>query len=185
MTFSVCVFCSASNSVAPRYLRLAQEVGSALAVRGWTLVSGGEHVSMMGAVAAAARAGGAQTVGIISDSLLHRADRDSDRLIVARGFAARKQQMTEEADALMALPGGLGTCEEIFTAWTERVVGIHAKPIVLLDPDDHFGGLLGWLADARTRGFVSERSLAAVRHERTVADALDACAREYPSAVSR
>ncbi|MFJ9447790.1 TIGR00730 family Rossman fold protein [Kitasatospora sp. NPDC101235] len=176
MTLSVCVFCSASDSVEARYLKLAEEVGTAIAACGWTLVSGGEHVSMMGAVAAAARAAGGQTVGIVSDSLLHRADRDSDRLIVAQGIGARKQRMTEEADALLALPGGLGTCDEIFTAWTERMVGVHDKPLILLDPDDHFGGLLDWVADARARGFVQASSLTAVRHVRTVADALDACA---------
>ncbi|WP_030058619.1 MULTISPECIES: TIGR00730 family Rossman fold protein [Streptomyces] len=182
MTLSVCVFCSSSDSVDDRYLKLAQEVGTAVAARGWTLVSGGEHVSMMGAVASAARAAGGRTVGIVSDSLLHRADRDSDRLIVARSMGARKQRMTEEADALLALPGGVGTCDEIFTAWTERMVGAHDKPLVLLDPDDHFGGLLDWVADARARGFVQERSLAAVRQVRTVADALDACAGRLPAA---
>ncbi|GAA2597758.1 TIGR00730 family Rossman fold protein [Dactylosporangium fulvum] len=183
MTFAVCVFCSASESVDPRYLKLAEEVGTALAARGWTLVSGGEHVSMMGAVAAAARAGGAQTVGIVSNSLLYRADRDCDRLIVTSSVAARKQQMTVAADAFLALPGGLGTCDEIFSAWTERVVGAHAKPIVLLDPDDHFGGLLDWLADAGARGFVREHYLTAVRHVRSVADALDSCAQRLPAAT--
>ncbi|MGW8765418.1 TIGR00730 family Rossman fold protein [Streptomyces sp. NPDC055815] len=185
MTLSVCVFCSSSDAVDARYVRLAEEVGAAVAARGWTLVSGGEHVSMMGAVAAAARAAGGQTVGIVSDSLLHRADRDSDRLVVAPGLAARKQRMCDEADALLALPGGLGTCDEIFTAWTERMVGVHDKPLVLLDPDDHFGGLLDWVADARTRGFVQERSLAAVRQVRTVADALDTCAGLLPAATTR
>ncbi|MEU9083736.1 TIGR00730 family Rossman fold protein [Streptomyces sp. NPDC048357] len=184
MNLSVCVFCSASESVDARYLKLAEEVGTAVAARGWTLVSGGEHVSMMGAVATAARAAGGQTVGIVSDSLLHRADHDSDRLIVTEGFGARKQRMTEEADALLALPGGLGTCDEIFTAWTERMVGVHDKPLVLLDPDDHFGGLLDWLAAARARGFVRGRSLEAVRHTRTVADALDACAGRLPAPSS-
>ncbi|MFI7412541.1 TIGR00730 family Rossman fold protein [Streptomyces sp. NPDC049627] len=185
MTFSVCVFCSSSDSVDAGYLKLAQEVGTAVAARGWTLVSGGERVSMMGAVAVAARAAGGQTVGIVSESLLQRADLDSDRLVVAEGIGARKQRMAEEADALLALPGGLGTCDEIFTAWTERMVGAHDKPLVLLDPEDHFRGLLDWVADARARGFVQERSLAAVRQVRTVADALDACAGRFPAAASR
>ncbi|OKH99756.1 Rossman fold protein, TIGR00730 family [Streptomyces sp. CB02923] len=185
MALSVCVFCSSSDMVADRYLKLAEEVGTAIAARGWTLISGGEHVSMMGAVAAAARASGAQTVGIVSDSLLHRADRDSDRLVVAQSLGARKRRMTEAADALLALPGGIGTCDEIFTAWTEHMVGAHAKPIVLLDPDDHFGGLLDWLAGVRARGFLKERSLAAVRRVRTVAEALDACAGRLPAVASR
>lgn len=184
MNLSVCVFCSASGSVDSRYLKLAEEVGSAVAARGWTLVSGGEHVSMMGAVATAARAAGGQTVGIVSESLLQRADHDSDRLIVTQGFGARKQRMIEEADALLALPGGLGTCDEIFTAWTERMVGVHDKPLVLLDPDDHFGGLLDWLDSARARGFVQRQSLAAVRRTRTVTDALDACAGRLPAPSS-
>jgi uncharacterized protein (TIGR00730 family) len=173
---SVCVFCSSSVRLPGHYLRLARQVGAGIADRGWNLVSGGEHVSMMGAVAAAARAGGAHTLGVVPRVLLPRADRDSDELVVTETMSERKAAMLGGAHALLTLPGGLGTCEELFEAWTARLLGVHTKPIVVLDVDGYFTGLLAWLERAHDSGFVSRSSLAAVVRASTVAEALDACA---------
>jgi uncharacterized protein (TIGR00730 family) len=174
--FSVGVFCSASREISSHYLELAAQVGAGIAGRGWDLVSGGEHVSMMGAVATAARTGGARTLGVVSRSLLTRADLESDELVITESIGERKARMVEYAHALLVLPGGIGTCEELFEAWTGRMLGVHAKPIILLDMYGHFSGLLSWLGGVTKRGFASRSSLAAVTWASNVAEALDACA---------
>jgi uncharacterized protein (TIGR00730 family) len=108
---SVGVFCSASRTIPGHYVELATQVGAGIAQRGWDLVSGGEHVSMMGAVAAAARAGGAHTLGVVTRSLLGKADLESDELVVTEFMSERKARMVASAHALLVLPGGIGTCE--------------------------------------------------------------------------
>lgn len=176
------VFCSSSRAIPGHYLELAAQVGAGIAERGWDLVSGGEHVSMMGAVAAAARAGGAHTLGVVSRSLLVKADLESDELVVTESMGERKARMVAHAHALLVLPGGIGTCEELFEAWTGRILGVHAKPIVLLDVNGYFSGLLSWLGGVGERGFASRSALDMVTRASSVAEALDACAHAYAGA---
>ena len=181
--FAVCVYCASSDGVAPRHLELAGRVGKAVAGRGWTLVSGGGRRSMMGAVAAGARAAGGRTVGVIPQSMVERewADHDSDELVVTTSMRERKQIMEDRADAFLALPGGIGTCEELFEVWTAGTLGLHGKPVVLLDPDGHWDGLLDWVAGLTGRGFATRAPMERLRVVRDgpdpVTDALDACAR--------
>ncbi|MRH91191.1 TIGR00730 family Rossman fold protein [Nocardia sp. SYP-A9097] len=158
--YSVCVYCSASVAD-PAALELASLVGAEIGRRGWQLVSGGGHVSMMGAVATAARAAGAKTVGVIPKKLVHRemADVESDELIVTDSMRERKQVMDERADAFLTLPGGLGTLEELFETWTGAYLGMHDKPVVVLDPDGHYRGLFAWLEELRERGFAGREVL--------------------------
>jgi uncharacterized protein (TIGR00730 family) len=153
---AVCVFCGSSTTLPAPFLELATAVGTELARRGHTLVSGGGRVGMMGAVAAAARAAGGRTVGIIPEVLsgYEIADADSDELIVTTGMAERKNLMMAKSDAFITLPGGLGTLDELFEVLTTASLGLHAKPIVLLDPSDFYAGLGSWLADATRHGFV-------------------------------
>ena len=115
----VCVYC-ASSSHDQELLDIATEVGAEIARRGWSLVSGGGNVSMMGAVAEAARAGGARTVGVIPEGLRVRevADTSADELIVVTSMRERKREMEERSDAFLTLPGGVGTMEEMFEMWT-------------------------------------------------------------------
>ena len=177
MTFSVCVYCGSSDGIAQPYLDLAADVGVGIAERGWQLVSGGGRKSMMGAVAIAARKAGARTVGVIPRSMVERewADHDSDELLVVETMRERKALMEAHADAFLALPGGIGTCEELFEAWTARSLGLHRKPVVVLDPDDHWSGLLDWVAGVVAKGFASQHSpLGSLRVARTVSEALDA-----------
>jgi uncharacterized protein (TIGR00730 family) len=175
--FAVCVYCASSTRVPQRYLDLAAEVGREIAVRGWDLVSGGGRVSMMGAVAAAARAGGARTVGVIPRSLVDRevADTGADELLVTDTMRERKALMEAHAGAFLALPGGIGTCEELFEAWTAGTLGMHDKPVVLLDPDGHWSGLLDWLGGLVDRGFTSRAALRRLVVAADVTSALDAC----------
>lgn len=173
------VFCASSRTLDRRWLDLARDVGAALAARGHTLVSGGGCVGMMGTVAAGARSGGAHTLGVIPQSLvdLEVADRDADELVVTDGMAARKIVILERADAFLVLPGGLGTLDELFEIWTTATLGLHAKPVVLLDVDGFYEGLIAWLVSVAAQGFVRPESLAMVRVVRTVDEALDAIGR--------
>jgi uncharacterized protein (TIGR00730 family) len=158
---------------------LARAVGAGIAARGWELVTGGGRVSMMGAVASAARDGGARTVGVIPRALVGReiADEGVDELLVTDTMRERKALMEAHADAFLTLPGGIGTCEEFFEVWTSGSLGMHDKPVVLLDPDGHYDGLLHWLRDLGNRGFLHDGVLARVAVVHDVDDALDACVR--------
>jgi uncharacterized protein (TIGR00730 family) len=155
--YAVCVYC-ASGVDDPACLRLAADVGAEIGRRGWTLVSGGGRVSMMGAVARGARAAGARTIGVIPRMLVdrERADTDSDELVVTDTMSQRKQVMAERSDAFLALPGGIGTLDELFETWTAGYLGLHHKPVVLLDPMGHYGGLVEWLGTLHRQGFVSK-----------------------------
>lgn len=173
---AVCVFCASSTTLEQRWLDLAREAGRELAVRGHTLVSGGGHVGMMGAVADGARAGGAHTLGIIPQSLVDReiADPDADELIVTADMGSRKDLMIERSDAFIVLPGGLGTLDELFEVWTTATLGIHHKPIVVLDPDDFYQGLFAWLGKLTDTEFVRRPALEMVTVVSSVAAAFDA-----------
>ncbi|AEF41796.1 LOG family protein [Hoyosella subflava] len=173
----VAVYC-ASGPVPAEYLELAAEVGEAIGDRGWGLVSGGGNISMMGAVATAARSAGAWTVGVIPKALVHRevADTDSDELIVTDTMRQRKKHMEERADAFLTLPGGIGTLEEFTEAWTAGYIGMHRKPLVVLDPMDHFAGFFDWIKSLVPSGFVSQHSLDRIQIATSVGAALDLCA---------
>ena len=171
------MYCASSDGVAARHVELATAVGRSIAERGWTLVSGGGRRSMMGAVARAARAGGARTVGVIPHSMVERewADHDSDELLVTDTMRERKAMMDAHADAFLTLPGGLGTLEELFETWSARVLDLHTKPVVLLDPDGHYSGLLAWMRELVEGGFARPGALDRLVVATDVDAALDAC----------
>ncbi len=173
---AVCVFCASSNLVEARYLDLAREVGFRLAQAGHSLVSGGGRVGMMGTVAAGARAGGGHTVGVIPEPLvrLEVSDTESDELITTADMAERKVVMLAKADSFLILPGGLGTLDEFFEVWTLRTLHLHAKTVVILDPDSFYTGLLEWLAGLVPKNFVRSEALAALTVVRTVDAAIAA-----------
>jgi uncharacterized protein (TIGR00730 family) len=175
--WAVCVYC-ASGPTHPELLALAAEAGEAIAERGWTLVWGGGNVSAMGALATAARARGGRTVGVIPKMLVDRelADTDADELIVTDTMRERKHVMEHRADAFLALPGGIGTCEELFEAWTGGYLGTHDKPVVMLDPGGHFDGLRTWLSGLVGTGYVSRAALDRLIVADEVKAALAACA---------
>jgi uncharacterized protein (TIGR00730 family) len=104
------------------------------------------------------------------------ADVDADELIVTDTMRERKQVMEDRADAFIALPGGIGTLEEFFEAWTAGYLGMHDKPVVILDPIGHYDGLLTWLRGLEGSGYVSRRALDRLVVVDDVAAALDACA---------
>jgi uncharacterized protein (TIGR00730 family) len=175
--WAVCVYC-ASGPRHPELLDLADRLGGAIAERGWTLVSGGGNVSAMGAVASGARAKGGRTVGVIPKALVHRelADVDADELVVTETMRERKQVMEDRADAFISLPGGIGTLEEFFEAWTAGYLGMHDKPVVMLDPFGHYDGLLTWLHGLTDSGYVSQGALDRLVVTGDIEAALAACA---------
>jgi uncharacterized protein (TIGR00730 family) len=184
----VCVYCASIEGIPPENFELAAAVGRGIAERGWQLVSGGGKHSMMGALGTAARAGGGRTVGVIPHSLVDRewADHDSDELLLVDNMRERKALMEAHSDAFLALPGGVGTCEELFEVWTAGYLGMHAKPVVLLDPHGHYTGLLRWVEELHDRGFVLPSAIERLVVATTVDAALDACAAPVAEAdVSR
>ena len=167
----------ASGPTHPELLALAAELGEAIADRGWALVWGGGNVSAMGALATAARARGGWTVGVIPKMLVRRevADHDAGELIVTATMRERKQIMEDRADAFITLPGGIGTLEEFFEAWTGGYLGVHDKPLVLLDPGGHYHGLLGWLSELVHDGYVAQTAMDRLVVVDEVEAALAAC----------
>ncbi|MDQ1687527.1 MAG: hypothetical protein QOK42_502 [Frankiaceae bacterium] len=156
MSVTVCVFCASSTAIPPHYVELAAELGTAIGERGWTLVTGGGSVSSMGAVAAAARAAGGRTIGVIPRAImdLEVADHDSDELVVTDDMRTRKGEMDRRSDAFITLPGGIGTLEELLEVWTARTLGMHDKPVVVVDPDDAFAPLRAQADQLVERGFM-------------------------------
>ena len=171
---AVCVYCASSTRVPESYVELAAEVGTALAARGHSLVSGGGRLSMMGAVARAARACGAHTVGVIPQALVDVEVGDTDgELVVVGGMRERKGVMDARADAFLALAGGLGTLEELFEVWVARSLGLHVKPVVVLDADGLYAPLRQQVELMHERGFVRTPALGALQWATTVGQALD------------
>ena len=130
-------------------------MGEAIAARGWRLVYGGGNVGLMGAVADAALANGAEVVGVIPERLLtlEVAHKGLSELVVVQTMHQRKQRMAELSQGFVALPGGIGTFEELFEVWTWRHLGYHQHPIGLLNVQGFFDGLLSFLAQTETAGF--------------------------------
>jgi uncharacterized protein (TIGR00730 family) len=172
----ICVFCSSSEGIDAEHVALAGEVGAAIAARGHSLVSGGGRVSMMGAVASAARAGGAHTVGVIPAHLMpyEVADTEADELLVVDTMRERKRIMDERSDAFLVLAGGIGTLEEFFEVWTSRSLGMHDKPVVVLDPSELFEPLWSYLHGLAREGFVRRAAFDAVTVVGDVPEALAA-----------
>jgi uncharacterized protein (TIGR00730 family) len=153
---AITVFCGSSAGVRPEYGAAADELGHTLAELGLTLVYGGASVGLMGRVADAALAHGGRVVGIIPEALASKelAHRGLTELHVVQSMHARKQMMAERADAFVALPGGVGTLEELFEVWTWAQLGHHDKPCALLDVAGYYERLAEFLDHTAAEGFV-------------------------------
>lgn len=157
---TVCVYCGSSAGADPVYVEAARALGALLAERGLGLVYGGARVGLMGAVADAALAAGGSVVGVIPASLQSRelAHGGLTELVVVDSMHERKAIMAERSDAFLALPGGLGTLEELFEVLTWAQLGIHAKPCGVLDVAGYWSPLLAFLDRAVALGFVTQLS---------------------------
>lgn len=155
---SVCVYCGSQPGDAPVYAQAARDLGRLIGERGWRLVYGGGKVGLMGVVADATLAAGGEVHGVIPESLMRRevGHRGLTSLKVVSTMHERKQAMAEQADLFIALPGGIGTFEELFEVWTWRQLGYHDKPLGLLNVASYYDALLAFLQHTVTRGFLRE-----------------------------
>lgn len=152
---TICLYGSASGGIDPAHVDLAARVGRRIGERGHDLVYGGGGTSVMGAAEAAARAAGARTTGVMPQALmdLELPPAGLSELVVTDDMRQRKAQMDVRADAFIVLPGGLGTLEELFEIWVARTIGLHTKPLAVLDCEGHYAGLRDWLEGLVERGF--------------------------------
>lgn len=153
------VFAGSAREVAPRDLECSARLGAVLAAAGTPIVYGGGRTGCMGALADAALAGGGQVIGVVPRGLFQPEEmhREVD-LVEVDSLHHRKQVMLEMADAFVALPGGLGTLDEVSEVLTWAQLGVHAKPVVFLDPHGYWDGLLTWIDAAIAQGYVAEAS---------------------------
>lgn len=154
--FSVCVYCGSRVGQEPAFQAAAEAVGTEIGRRGWQLVYGGGNAGLMGVVANAALAAGAPVIGVIPQSLMQRelGHGGLTELHVVDTMHQRKTLMAERADAFLALPGGIGTFEELFEVWTWRQLGYHDKPVGLLNVDGYYDELIRFLDKTVGQGFV-------------------------------
>lgn len=154
---SLCVYCGSRPGTSALYADAARAVGHEIGRRGWQLVYGGGRAGLMGVVADAALEAGAEVVGVIPHSLMARelGHRTLTELHVVDTMHQRKTMMAVRSDAFLALPGGIGTFEELFEVWTWRQLGYHDKPIGLLNVAGYYDALLGFLKHSLDAGFMA------------------------------
>lgn len=155
---SVCIYCGSRDGHAPAHATAAAAVGAMLGRRGWRLVYGAGDVGLMGRVARAAQAAGAPTFGVIPVHLMNRevGKRDLDTLVVTETMHERKKVMFMNADAVVVLPGGAGSLDELFEVLTWRQLGLHAKPVFLLDVGGYWQPLVALIDHVIAQGFADE-----------------------------
>ena len=165
--FSVCVYCGSRTGNTPAFAAVAREVGQWIGHNDGQLVYGGGNNGLMGIVADATLDSGGRVVGVIPKALVERefAKLDCTELHVVDSMHERKQMMAQRADAFLALPGGIGTFEELFEVWTWRQLGYHDKPIGLLDIGGYYAPLLAFLRTSVAHGFMNEWQLDLLRVE--------------------
>lgn len=163
--FSICVYLGSRPGDNPWFTEAAVAVGRWIGRHGGQLVYGGGRSGLMGTVAEATRLAGGRVVGIIPQALVDKelANHLCDELHVVTSMHERKAMMAERSDAFLALPGGIGTLEELFEVWTWRQLGYHDKPVGLLDTDGYYGGLLDFLRHSERCGLMSEWQMGLIR----------------------
>lgn len=176
--FAVCVFAASSERVAPAYRVLARDLGAAIAGQGWELVYGGGQAGLMGEIARGALGTGGQVTGIIPHALnsSERAFDEVTDLVLVDSLAQRKQQMDSRSDAFVVLPGGIGTLDELTDVLATLHLGMHSRPLVMVDPDGFWNPFAELLRHMVTADVMSEKSTRMVTVTHSVADAIAAIA---------
>lgn len=154
---SVCVFCGSRTGNRPAYVRAAHETGAILAQHGWQLVYGAGDVGLMGEVARAAQEAGGRTFGVIPEHLFSRevGKRDLSTFVVTQTMHERKKVMFMNCDAIVVLPGGAGSLDEFFEVLTWRQIGLHEKPIFLVNVEGYWDPLLAVIERIIAEGFAA------------------------------
>ena len=173
---SVCVYCGSRFGAMPAYSQAAETFGTLLAREGWRLVYGAGDVGLMGAVARAAQAAGGETFGVIPTHLLNRevGKTDLTSFVVTETMHERKKVMIMNADAVVVLPGGPGSLDEFFEALTWRQLGLHDKPILVMNVDGYWDKLRALLDQTADQGFADASLLEFVTWVDTPEGAMDA-----------
>jgi uncharacterized protein (TIGR00730 family) len=156
--FSLCVYCGSRPGTDPAFVDIAESVGRWIGEQQGQLVYGGGNNGLMGRMAGATLAAGGRVVGVIPEALVEKewAKLDCTELHVVDTMHERKRMMAERADAFLALPGGIGTFEELFEVWTWRQLGYHDKPVGLLNAGGYYDALLTFLRTSVSHGFMNE-----------------------------
>lgn len=164
-TFSLCVYCGSKPGTNPLFAEAAVATGKWIAAHGGQLVYGGGSGGLMGIVADATLAAGGRVVGIIPKALVEKewAHHGCTELHIVDNMHDRKRMMAERADAFVALPGGIGTFEELFEVWTWRQLGYHDKPVGLLNTAGYYDGLLAFLQQSVGSQFMSDWQMGLMR----------------------
>jgi cytokinin riboside 5'-monophosphate phosphoribohydrolase len=160
MIHSVTVYCSSNAKIGEVFRKSADELGTAIARRGWGLIYGGNRVGMMGILADAARKAGGKVIGITPQRFIDLGvgDDHCDELVVTTDMRDRKQILEFRGDALLALPGGLGTLEEVFEVIVGRQLGYHKKPIVILNIENYYQPLMEMIDHGVEHGFIRAKA---------------------------
>ncbi|MEW6613255.1 MAG: TIGR00730 family Rossman fold protein [Pseudomonadota bacterium] len=183
----ICVFCGSSTGFDPRHAQAARALGGTLAQRRLGLVYGGGHVGLMGILADAVLAADGEAVGVIPEVLMERevGHHGLTELHVVGSMHERKARMAELSDGFIALPGGIGTLEEFFEVWTWAQLGLHRKPVGLLNVAGYFDYLIAFLDHTVAQGFLQDRHRALVLEDRDPAAMLDRFERYQAPAVAK
>jgi uncharacterized protein (TIGR00730 family) len=173
-TFSICVYCGSRGGSNPAFTEIARETGQWIGAHHGQLVYGGGRNGLMGVVADAALAAGAHVTGIIPASMVEKewGHTGCTDLQVVDTMHERKRRMAEQADAFVALPGGIGTLEEFFEAWTWRQLGYHDKPVGLLNLNGYYDGLLAFLRTSVAQDFMAPWQMDLIRVSDSVSELL-------------
>ena len=178
--FSICVYCGSRPGENPAFAQAAQAVGQWIGEHGGQLVYGGGRGGLMGVVAEATRLAGGRVVGVIPQALVDKelANRQCDELHIVQTMHERKAMMAERSDAFVALPGGIGTFEELFEVWTWRQLGYHRKALGLLNVGGYYDDLLGFIERSENSGFLWPDVKALLQVDTDIARLLDGLAAE-------
>ena len=156
--FSICVYCGSRSGENPLFAEIARAVGDWIGTHGGQLVYGGGRSGLMGIVAQATAKAGGRVVGVIPQTLVDKeyANHACDELHIVQTMHERKALMAERSDAFLALPGGIGTFEELFEVWTWRQLGYHDKPIGLINVANYYDALLKFLRSSVASGLMNQ-----------------------------
>jgi len=181
---AVCVFCGSQPGASPAYLQAARELGTQLARRDCSVVYGGGHVGMMGALADGALVAGGRVIGVIPEHLMRPevAHQGLTELLVVDSMHTRKRIMASRSDAFVVLPGGYGTFEEMFEMVTWRQLELHAKPVGLVNVEGYFDHLLAFLQHAAGQQFIRPQHRGLLTVEASVPALLERLARQAAAA---
>lgn len=183
----VCVFCGSRSGVRPAYQAMARSLGTLLAEREIELVYGGGKVGLMGILADACLEAGGKVVGVIPRALMEWevGHEGLTRLEIVDSMHTRKARMAELAEGFIALPGGMGTFEELFEILTWAQLGFHAKPVALLDVEDYYAPLVQMLERGFSEGFMKPENRGLLLHSGHPAELLREMGHYHPPTVAR